>query len=257
MFEESDARLGFRFRDLAALVGIAIILLALVSYGLWRAHVSEKRATTNNNLRQCGVAVHTAVGDYRRLPPSGTSVATGTQVTPGGYGSKTGSLYFHILPYMESSPYYNDGTWNVRYLPYYHAPSDPSEDGQVKGTSFPFNGLVFNQGGNKVGKGLSEAMPDGTANTIMFGTGAIESNTLRDATMPDPTTCNITGTTLPQFDDWYPGEAKLTVFQAFGSSGLAVCMGDANTRQVSPHVSAASWKAVMVPDDKAIPGSDF
>jgi hypothetical protein len=257
MSEESDARSWFRLRDVAAIVGIALILLALVSYGTRRMRESEKRASTNNNLRQCGIAVHTAVGDYKRLPPSGTNVPTGPGKF-GTYGSKAGNLYFHILPYVESLP----GPMPVRgggvvgLFPAYHAPTDPSDAGYPTGTSFPFNGLVFNQGGNVVGKNLTSAMPDGTQHTIMLGTGAIKSNTLRDISAPDPTTCNITGVALPQFD-WFPGDAKVALFQTFGSGGLAVCMGDANTRQVSPNVSAASWKAAMVPDDELKPGSDF
>ena len=142
-------------------------------------------------------------------------------------------------------------------IPTYHASADPSSTVQATGTSFPFNGLVFNQGGNTVGKNLSDAMPDGTSNSIMFGTGGIESNTLRDISMSDPTTCNITGIGLPQFDDWFPGEADVALFQAFSSGGVDLCMGDANLSRVSPRVSTFSWKAAMVPDDKATPGSDF
>jgi hypothetical protein len=127
----------------------------------------------------------------------------------------------------------------------------------VTGTSFPFNGLVFNQGGDLTGKNMAEAMPDGTENTILFATGAIQSDLLRDASADNPTTCNITGVDLPQFRDWYPGGANLALFQAYYSGGIAVCMGNSETRWVSPQVSARSWQAAMIPDDKLVPGEDF
>ena len=258
MSEESDARSGFRLRDLAVLGGVARSLSRSCHTRHDVCGSRANRASTNNNLRQCGVAVHTAAGDYKRLPPSGTGVPTGPGKL-GTYGSNAGNLYFHILPYVESlpGPMPRRGGGVVAFFPTYHAPSDPSDAGYATGTSFPFNGLVFNQGGNSVGRTLSSAMPDGTEETIMFATGAIKSNTLRDISAPDPTTCNITGMALPQFHDWFPGEAKVAVFQAFSGGSLSVCLGDANTRQVSPKVSAFSWQAAMVPDDNAIPGSDF
>jgi hypothetical protein len=258
MSEESDTRSSFRLRDVAAIVGIALVLLALVSYGIRRLRESANQASTDNNLRQCGVAVHTAVGDYKRLPPSGTNVPTETGKF-GTFGTQAANLYAHLLPYIESGPGppLVKGGGVIMYIPTYHAAGDPSDTAQATGTSYPFNGLVFNQGGNSIGKNLSGAMPDGTSTVIMFGTGAIESNTLRDISKADPTTCNITGVELPQFHDWFPGDAKVALLQAFGSGGLSVCLGDANLRQVSPNVSAASWKAAMVPDDDIKPGSDF
>jgi type II secretory pathway pseudopilin PulG len=258
MSEQSESGARFGRRDLTVISIVALVATALVSYAVMQVRESSRRVNTSQCLRQLGAAVHTAVGDHKRLPPSGTGVATGTEFTPGGFGKKTGSLYLHLLPYIEGPMHiYNGGAWDVCVY-VYHTSQDPSENGtQSSGTSFPFNGLVFNQGGNEVGKNLSEAMPDGTSNTVLFSSGAIESNTLRDASAPNPVTCIVVDGALPQFTDWYPGKAKLNTFQSFTPGTIGVLMGDANTRGVSAGVSAQSWSNAMVPNDKRNPGSDF
>jgi hypothetical protein len=277
-------RRGYMLRDLVASVIMLILISAILLPGCGKKEEGNpsateedkekakqlilevrrkaNRASTNNNLRQMAIAVHTAVGDYKRIPPSGTNVKTGNDEKElGGYGAKTGSLYYHLLPYVEQMPIYNSGEWNA-YVAAYHAPSDPSnkgpsDKGQFKGTSFPFVAMVFDQGGNLLGKNLSWSMPDGTSNCIMFSTGAIQSNDLRDASAPNPVTCRISSTDLPQFRDWDPGKAKLELFQAYDADGIAVAMGDANTRWISPKVGAESWKAAMIPNDSMNPGKDF
>ena len=101
MSDESDARSGFRLRDLAALVGIALNTACTFGSGGEEVREAANLASSRNNLRQCGVAVHTAVGDYKRLPPSGTGVATGPGQF-GTYGSQAANVYAHLLPYIES-----------------------------------------------------------------------------------------------------------------------------------------------------------
>jgi hypothetical protein len=251
-------RPAYMLRDLVVSVVMLLIITGIMLPGCNNRaeELGRLRAATNNNLRQMAVAVHTAVGDYKRLPPSGTNVNTMGGPNPrGAYGSKSGSLYMHLLPYVEQLPMYNTG--NFGYVPTYHAALDPSDMGQPTGTSFPFNALVFNQGGNVVGRNLSSGMPDGTSNVIMFSTGAVQSNELRDAFAPTPENCMISDVDLPQFRDWFPGKARVKLFQAFEVAGIAVCMGDANLRQVSPNVSASSWKAAIIPNDATNPGPDF
>jgi hypothetical protein len=281
---KNPRRRGYMLRDLVASLVMIILLLGIVLPGCGKkddptspTEVSEeekarqaaeqrkKRTSkeTLNNLRQLAIAVHTAVGDYKRLPPSGTNVKVkaGDKEMAGYYGAKSGSLYYHLLPYLEQMNMYETGTLNG-YVAVFHAPADPSDKGssdkaQATGTGFPFNGHVFNQGGNIVGKNLTTAMPDGTAYCILFGTGAIQSNDLRDAAAPDAKNCNITDTDLPQFSEWYPGKAKTSLFQAFDPTDIAIATGYAETRVVSAKVSAESWKAAMIPNDNKNPGKDF
>jgi prepilin-type N-terminal cleavage/methylation domain-containing protein len=303
-------RTGFTLIELLVVIAIIAILIALLVPAVQKVREAANRASTNNNLRQCGVATHTAVGDFKRMPPTCTQVTTGGTVTGGGYGNKGGNVFYHLLPYVEQLPMYNSATAINNIVPTYHGPSDPTDaftGTQTVGVCFPANSNVFNQGGNVVGKNLTTSMPDGTSNVIMFGTGTIATNNSTGAlTAPNgnrradlntwtsgiqdgcyatgptysttfaqshlgtasgsttsPGTFQVPGTTATGANTGTPGTYVVAaggqpgMLQAFGAGGIGVCMGDANTRQISPSVSALSWMNAVITNDNRNPGSDF
>jgi hypothetical protein len=173
-------------------------------------------------------------------------------------------------------------------VPAYHAPSDMTDTGTGTGICFPCNTCVFNQGGNTIGKNLSPAMPDGTSNVILFATGTtVCSNTSRSTGFtanssgffgvgPAFSNGNVVASTqgnavLFQVPGTSNTNASATAcgsylpsnggtnsqWQAYGAGGIGVCMGDANTRQISPSVSGNSWRNAIWPNDSNNPGSDF
>jgi prepilin-type N-terminal cleavage/methylation domain-containing protein len=296
-------RSGFTLIELLVVIAIIAILIALLVPAVQKVREAANRASTNNNLRQCGVAVHTSVGDYKRVPPTSTNVGNTGGIGNGAYGNKAGNVFYHLLPYVEQLPMYNSSAGILtNIVPAYHAPSDPTDaftGNQTVGVCFPANANVFNQGGNIVGKNLSTSMPDGTSNVIMFGTGTIATQTNTGAqtapngnrkanittytngvtdgayavgptwtaaftqSVPVAGTFQVPGTTGTGNAAQSPGTYVVAagghpqMWQAFGAGGIGVCMGDANTRQVSPSVSASSWSNAMITNDNKNPGSDF
>jgi prepilin-type N-terminal cleavage/methylation domain-containing protein len=276
-------RSGFTLIELLVVIAIIAILIALLVPAVQKVREAANRSSTNNNLRQCGVAVHTAVGDYKRVPPTDINVGNTGAIGNGAYGSRTGNVFYHMLPYVEQLPMYNQGSVN-NLVPTYHGPSDPTDSmtgTQLTGTCFAANANVFNQGGNIVGKNLSTSMPDGTSNVIMFGTATIQcqsgNRNLNGTTRANGffAVGNNWSTNLTVSTQFSPGvfQQMGTVnnattwvvstggtannWQAFGAGGIGLCMGDAKTTQVSPSVSAASFNNAAIPNNNLNPGSDF
>jgi prepilin-type N-terminal cleavage/methylation domain-containing protein len=184
-------RSGFTLVEVLVVIGIFACVIVLLVPAVRKARDNANRTATQNNLRELGVAVHTAVGDYKRLPPTDPSVDTGNGVglgVGGAYGKVSGNLPYHLLPYLQQRPLYV-ANQNVGYVdafvPPYHAPCDMTDTFEASATTtfcYPCNTCVFNQGGNTVGKNLSTSMPDGTSSVIMFATGTATCTTTPAAT---------------------------------------------------------------------------
>jgi prepilin-type N-terminal cleavage/methylation domain-containing protein len=317
-------RSAFTLIELLVVIAIIAILIALLVPAVQKVREAANRASTNNNLRQCGVAVHTAVADYKRLPPTDANVGNTGGLGNGSYGNHRGNVFYHLLPYVEQLPMYNSVTGGtlgtvLNIVPTYHGASDPTDaqtGNQTRSVCFPVNSNVFNQGGNIVGKNLSTAMPDGTSNVIMFGTATIAvstgtgtgptttgsrfagsatyvpqnatsgqsstgtcfaigpgwnaQSTQRHATVTGSSTpatnlatFQVPGNTATGANSGNPGTylvsagGQPSMWQAFGAGGIGVCLGDANTRQVSPSVSSRSWHNAVISNNNRNPGSDF
>lgn len=159
-------RPGFTLIELLVVIAIIAVLIGLILPAVSRVRQAAFRIQTNNNLKQIGLAVHSLGAVRGDLPP--------------GYGpmtGKTGSCFFHLLPYLEQQGMYDQGIPGM--VPTYQIPLDPTAQTQ-KGPvgSIGANGQVFVPTSQK----LVSSMPDGMSNVILFSTIA--------------QTCNVTETKM-------------------------------------------------------------
>src|SRR5262249_45459297 len=138
------------------------------------------RAQSQNNLKQMGLAVNNIGGTYNtQIPPSYGYFPSGSTT------GVQGSLFFHMLPYIEQQNVYNNKGFNATSgttyatIKTYIAPADPTNSltggnsgssyGSLSGglTSYYSNWMVF----GSVGGNLPATFVDGTSNTCIITEG--------------------------------------------------------------------------------------
>ncbi len=188
-------RPGFTLIELLVVIAIIVLIMAMLLPAIQRVRQASDQMVSLNNLRQLGIAVHNAHNDYNRTPamfgryPANLLNPNGVQ----------GSVFFHLLPYLEQDNLYKQGPDMARSQPIkiLRAPLDPTYgDGrftltdtmpswwsssgtgnpippwattgmtnQVWGlSSYAANWQLFGDLGAK----FPVTIPDGMTNTIMF-----------------------------------------------------------------------------------------
>jgi len=125
-------RRGFTLIELLVVIAIIAILIALLVPAVQKVREAAARTQTNNNLKQCGLAVHNYHDTYRAMPDA---------FNIGGiYASGVGmSMWFHLLPYVEADNIYKSATAAIQQgsvVPAYNAPSDPYNSDNTGVTNF-------------------------------------------------------------------------------------------------------------------------
>jgi prepilin-type N-terminal cleavage/methylation domain-containing protein len=290
-------RLGFTLIELLVVIAIIAILIALLVPAVQKVREAAARTQIINNLKQCALATHNAQGVYGYMPP-----AVGTY---GGANVAARSMSVHLLPYVEQSALYNLCTTGTppttSVIPPYTAPLDFSTTDFVAVQNFACNIRVFDAGGNTAsytgtatmtGGGnasLARSFPDGTSNTIMFGTrysntaaaGSGGANTCSSYSSVVTTLASASGNNGAFFGG-YPMTVAVTNLsfsvgvggwqlaptlanvncgtgyaQSFGTGGIQVSLADGSCRTVSPAISSYSWNCAMQPNDGLPIGSDW
>jgi prepilin-type N-terminal cleavage/methylation domain-containing protein len=245
-------RIGFTLIELLVVIAIIAILMALLVPAVQKVREAAARTQTNNNLRQCGIAIHNYHGVFNKLPNAAW--------TGGIFTLQKRTMWFQLLPYVEADNVYKNDVHNA-VVSAYLAPSDPyisTPEGKVNFAGnirlFAYQTLTATNANNAVttanpgvpsGTNLSSQInlmtaavgassgltlariPDGTSNTLMLATryadcGAtpVYSTAYSAGPHGDPFATPQTGITPPPNSGIIPGQLKGGFFGA-GSHNTA------------------------------------
>ena len=165
-------RSAFTLIELLVVIAIIAILIALLVPAVQKVREAAGRLQATNNLKQLGIAAHAAHDVSKKTP-----------MMYGTFGNQDGSLFFHLLPYLDQTSLWQQGQNVARQatLPVMIHPRDITNTGVFALTtasdippwasgstnwglsSFAANWQFFGDDGIAL-----VAVSDGTSNTIMF-----------------------------------------------------------------------------------------
>lgn len=266
-------RPGITRVEVVVLLCILFLPCGLFVMGLKKAQDGALNSRCAMNLRQIGLSVHNYASTYQdRLPG-----LAGTVERPNG-GENEVSLWFTLLPFVESNPIYGIGINGQRGMPPHEAlaaNSTPVKSLRVSLFICPFDLSVGNGGmaqggytactsyapsfplfGPQVSK-YTIQVPDGNDYTIMFAekygkAGTVENQWAvpRSSRFFDPgqDTGSLTFKRAPQlgvaFEDADPGRPS-----SFHRPTSLVLMADGRVVPVAASISDQVWEALVDPED--------
>ena len=160
------------------MIAIVAILIGLLLPAVQKVREAAARLKCSNNLKQMGLAAHSANDQNGYMPRFGFAWPKNSTVL------RQSSTFWSLLPHLEqdnlyktltstSSGAFNQSTVRLTYVPIYICPSDSSGIGSNGvGTasnwnlnSYNVNGMVFYGTGYPA---LDSTFSDGTSNTVLF-----------------------------------------------------------------------------------------
>jgi prepilin-type N-terminal cleavage/methylation domain-containing protein/prepilin-type processing-associated H-X9-DG protein len=183
---------GFTLIELLVVIAIIAILIGLLLPAVQKVREAAARMSCSNNLKQLSLATINCCDTYSGLMPPHMGTYSQLNVNRGTPGIGYGSVFFHILPFMEQDNLYkssiNNYNWDNSNGRAYHCwsdniitkpvkpfncPSDPTQvdgragAGQWGSTSYAANGVLMPvdwEGGSR----YPASLRDGTSNTILY-----------------------------------------------------------------------------------------
>jgi prepilin-type processing-associated H-X9-DG protein len=261
-----QVRQGFSLFELLVIIAVIAILIGLLLPAVQKVREAAARVQCQNNLKQITLAIHNVNDANNALPPVfGDFPAEGSN----------GTLFFHILPYIEQDNVYKnaqleDGGYSVWHngtysliIKLYICPSDPTGnqghlfDDWLATSNYAANYLVFGTGGARI----PATFQDGTSNTVVF----TERYQICQGT---PCAWGYSGGTewTPAFA--YLSQAKYQILPASGQCNptvpqsphpgmINVAMADGSVHAISNNVSPMTWYHVCTPAGGEVLGSDW
>jgi prepilin-type N-terminal cleavage/methylation domain-containing protein len=106
MFLTSRPRKGFTLIELLVVIAIIAVLVGLLLPAVQKVRVAAALIQARNNLKQLGIATHAAHDAHKKTP-----------MMYGFYGGRPGSVFYHLLPYLEQENIYRLGPDAARSYP--------------------------------------------------------------------------------------------------------------------------------------------
>ena len=263
-------RPAFTMIELLVILGILAFLLGMLVPAVQKVREAAARTQSLNNLKQLALALHSSQDVYKKMPPVVGSFPVMSE--------KKGTLFFHILPFIEEVNVYQEAEGDVTrkgrlggpaysmIIPTFLNPKDKSAppNNRYKGwlatTSYAANWMVF---GNTAGgtARIPASFPDGTSNTIVFA---------ERYQMCNGTPCawgySSLYTWAPMFGYYTKGkfqnlpsqaECDPALPQSMQREGIHVALGDGSVRVVSENISSETWWNATDPADGNPLGPDW
>jgi prepilin-type N-terminal cleavage/methylation domain-containing protein len=185
---------GFTLIELLVVIAIIAVLIGLLLPAVQKVREAANRMASSNNLKQMTLATINMTDTYQgQWPPGTVGFYPGNNWGPGnGYGS----VFFHILPYIEQENLYKSTayngwdpaaqwnwttSWKGTYyygndwspVKTYQAPGDLTLDPKQPYTSYGINyDAFYDRTANNWGAPVNRypaGFQDGTSNTIIYG----------------------------------------------------------------------------------------
>jgi len=272
-------RRGFTLFQLLLLLALLAILLGLLLPAVQKVRAVARRTQDSNNLKQiCLATINCTDTNAGKLPPVvGAYPNKDASVAGNGYGT----LFFHILPYIEQDNLFKRGFDGTTYrvdaagvrdtvVKTYVSSSDPGGgkdliyDGWLAKSNYAANFQVFGSPATNSLAGESKfpaSITDGTSQTIFFGERYQVCN-------GDPCAWGYDGGTA-----WVPafaylskgkfqarpaaGQCDSALAQGLQAEGIEVGMGDGSSRLVAAGISPQTWWYALTPNGGEVLGPDW
>jgi prepilin-type processing-associated H-X9-DG protein len=272
------SRRGISLFELLVVLALLAVLFALLLPAIFQVRKAAARIQCSNNCRQITLALINCADTYEgKLPPLAGAYPPAPQGAPTGQGT----LFFHILPFIEQDNLYQNSkddkgghsTWNggvySKVIPTYFCNVDGSApthqyDGWLATTSYAANFQVFGDPQTNTMEGMAKfpaSITDGTSNTIFFS----ERHQVCGGT-PNGWAYDGQSSWTPAFAyashgrfQTVPAEQQCDpdLAQSPHAGGINAALGDGSVRFVSEQVSPRTWWYACTPSGGEVLGPDW
>lgn len=275
-------RRAFTLIEILVVIAIIGLLIGLLMPAVQQMRQSSLRTKSLNNLRQMAIACHHCHVDKSKMPPMLGAFPANVP------NSGSGTLFFHLLPYIEQHSVYQaarnpvtqmfDMTYNdtrKRVIVTYVNPGDASADadGFVDGfaaSGYGGNFYVFGETCCEtcldpepqswdIKPTLDASFPDGASNTILItekyarcGTGGTR--------WAEPFTNSFAPMYLPYDGKLYLARPPVDTCDYRVASTpfltISAAFADGSARPINPNIKPLAWRALCTNRGGEAPGAD-